>query len=374
MVLTEKDKLQILSHFALDSKPISCKPFGNGHINKTFEVITENGGHYILQQVNNNVFKNIEMLMKNINYVSSYLISKGFESLQLIKTTTGQLYHEEHNLFFRVYIFSPNSTFFEKADPDSSLITETSEAYGDLHKNLSGIDASQLGEVIPDFHNTEKRYENFLKSVEINFNNRANECQQDIKDIKAFKEYFSVINDGLKRKEINYTVTHNDPKINNVLFDKDTLKFKCVVDLDTVMPGTILYDFGDALRSLFTGDNECSKDVEKLKVDYVIYEKYLKGYAKKMKDTLTKKDFRDTLQFFDVQDSNGNSVGTDYAPYAEYKRGGDKWLEQVGNGMVYVPDHIEVVFLTGERVSYRGVANFYKSPSIGFRCCAYKNE
>ena len=290
MVLTEKDKLQILSHFALDSKPISCKPFGNGHINKTFEVITENGGHYILQQVNNNVFKNIEMLMKNINYVSSYLISKGFESLQLIKTTTGQLYHEEHNLFFRVYIFSSNSTFFEKADPDSSLITETSEAYGDLHKNLSGIDASQLGEVIPDFHNTEKRYENFLKSVEINFNNRANECQQDIKDIKTFKEYFSVINDGLKRKEINYTVTHNDPKINNVLFDKDTLKFKCVVDLDTVMPGTILYDFGDALRSLFTGDNECSKDVEKLKVDYVIYEKYLKGYAKKMKDTLTKKE------------------------------------------------------------------------------------
>ena len=104
MVLTEKDKLQILSHFAIDSKPVSCKPFGNGHINKTFEVITENGGHYILQQVNNNVFKDIEMLMKNINYVSSYLISKGFESLQLIKTTTGELYHKEHNLFFRVYI------------------------------------------------------------------------------------------------------------------------------------------------------------------------------------------------------------------------------------------------------------------------------
>ena len=123
-----------------------------------------------------------------------------------------------------------------------------------------------------------------------------NECEQDIKDIKAFKEYFSVINEGLKRKEINYTVTHNDPKINNVLFDKDTLKFKCVVDLDTVMPGTILYDFGDALRSLFTGDNECSKDVEKLKVDYIIYEKYLKGYAKKMKDTLTKKE-RELLPF-----------------------------------------------------------------------------
>ncbi len=290
MVLTEKDKLQILSHFVLDSKPISCKPFGNGHINKTFEVITENGGHYILQQVNNDVFKDIEMLMKNINYVSSYLISKGFESLQLIKTTTGELYHKEHNLFFRVYIFSPNSTYFEKADPDSELITETSEAYGDLHNNLSGIDASKLGEVIPDFHNTEKRFENLLNAIEINYNDRVKTCENDINDIKSFKKYFSVINEGLKNKEINYTVTHNDPKINNVLFDKDTLKFKCVVDLDTVMPGTILYDFGDGLRSLFTGDNECSKEVDKLKVDFRMYEKYLLGYAKKMKNTLTKKE------------------------------------------------------------------------------------
>ena len=89
-------------------------------------------------------------------------------------------------------------------------------------------------------------------------------------------------------------------------------------------------------------------------------------------DTLTQKDFRDTLQFFDVQDSNGNSVGTDYAPYWEYKKGGEEWLKKVSNGMKYVPDHIEVVFLTGERVSFRGAANYYKSPSIGFRCCAYK--
>ena len=89
---------------------------------------------------------------------------------------------------------------------------------------------------------------------------------------------------------------------------------------------------------------------------------------------LTKKDFKDTLQFFDVQDSSGKSVGVDYAPYAEYKKGGDEWLESISNGMKYVPDHVEVVFLTGERVSYRGVSNFYKSPSIGFRCCAYKNE
>ena len=292
MSSSEQENIKILNHFALDSKPISCKPFGNGHINKTFEVKTEKGGHYILQQVNAHVFKDVDMLMKNINYVSSYLIAKGFESLNLIKTTDGKLYYQDSNnsIFFRVYIFSPNSVYFEKADPNSPLIKETSEAYGDLHNNLANIDASKLGEVIPDFHNTEKRFENFLKAVEINYKNRKQLCEKEINDIISFKEHFSVINDGLANKEIHYTVTHNDPKMNNVLFDKDTLKFRCVVDLDTVMPGTILYDFGDALRSLFTGDNECSKDLSNLKVNFEIYEQYLIGYATKMKKTLTKKE------------------------------------------------------------------------------------
>lgn len=286
----EQDYINILSNFNVDSKAIYCKPFGNGHINKTFEVKTEKGGHYILQKVNDNIFKDVDMLMKNINYISSYLIEKGFESLQIIKTKDDKLYYQGEGHFFRVYLFSPNSIHFEKAEPNSPLIKETSEAYGDLHNNLAQLDASKLEEVIPDFHNTEKRFENFLKAVEINYNDRAKTCENDIKEIMAFKQYFGVINEGLKNKEINYTVTHNDPKINNVLFDKDTLKFKCVVDLDTVMPGTILYDFGDALRSLFTGDNECSKDLDKLKVDFKMYENYLKGYAKKMKHTLTKKE------------------------------------------------------------------------------------
>lgn len=288
MPLKEEDLLEILSHFKLDSKAISCKPFGNGHINKTYDVKTEKGGHYILQQVNEHIFKDVDMLMENINYVSSYLIGKGFQSLILIRTKDDKLYYKEKNLFFRVYIFTPNSTYFENPTPD--LIKETAEAYGDLHNNLSLLDASKIGEVIPDFHNTEKRFENFLKAVEVNFKNRKELCEQEINDIMSFKKYFPVINESIKNKEINFTVTHNDPKINNVLFDKDTLKFKCVVDLDTVMPGTLLYDFGDGLRSLFTGENECSKDLSKLKVDFQIYELYLKGYATKMKKTLTKKE------------------------------------------------------------------------------------
>ena len=86
---------------------------------------------------------------------------------------------------------------------------------------------------------------------------------------------------------------------------------------------------------------------------------------------LTKKDFKDSLQFFDVQDSNGNSIGVDYVPYAEYKNGGDEWLKTISNGLVYVPDHVEKVFFTGEKVVYREASSFYRSSSIGFRCCAY---
>ena len=201
-----------------------------------------------------------------------------------------ELYLKENNHFYRVYIFTDNSVFFDKVESDSPLITETSEAYGDLHNNLAEIDASKLGEVIPGFHNTQQRFENFKEAVKINYNDRAKNCENDISDIMSYQKYYSVILDCLKNKEINLTVTHNDPKINNVLFDKETLKFKCVVDLDTVMPGTLLYDFGDGLRSLFTGDNECSKEVEKLKVDFRVYEKYLIGYAKKMKNTLTEKE------------------------------------------------------------------------------------
>ena len=285
---TEQHLIEIISKFDVDSKAISCVSYGNGHINKTYEVKTEKGGHYILQKVNNNVFKDVDMLMRNINYVSSYLIEKGNDSLHIIKTKDGKLYYKEENIFFRLYIFTPNTIYFENPTPD--IVKETAEAYGDLHNSLSGLDASKIDEVIPNFHNTVKRFENFLNAVEINYKNRKEQCKKEIDDIISFKDKYSVVVDAIQKKEINLTITHNDPKINNVLFDKDSHKFKCVVDLDTVMPGSLLYDFGDGLRSLFTGENECSKDLSKLKVDFNIYELFLTGYAKKMKNTLSKKE------------------------------------------------------------------------------------
>ena len=280
--------LELLDNFKLDSKAISISKFGNGHINKTFEVKTEKGGHYILQVVNTYVFPDVELLMNNIYYVTSYLKDHGAETLEIVKTTDDSLYYHYDDKFLRVYNFSDNTIYFDKVNSD--IIREMSEAYGDLHKNLAGIDMSRIGESIKDFHNTVKRYQNFLSAIEVNFKNRKEKCQNEIKDIMSFKQYYSVIVDALDKKEVSLTVTHNDPKINNVLFDKNTHKFRCVVDLDTVMPGSILYDFGDALRSLFTSSNEASKDTSKLKVNYEVYEIFLTGYASKMKDTFTEKE------------------------------------------------------------------------------------
>ena len=286
----EEDLFDVLMSFKIDSKPTYWVRYGNGHINKTYEVKTEKGGHYILQKINNYIFKNVDMLMKNIDYVTSYLTQKGDESLELVKTKNDEIYLNNNGDFYRLYIFVPNSATFEKIDADSPLIKEASEAYGNLHRSLSAIDASKLGEVLPDFHNTQKRFENFLEALKINHKNRKVDCENEINDLIKYKEHYNKLIECIKKKEINLTVTHNDPKINNILFDKDTLKFRCVIDLDTVMPGSILYDFGDALRSLFTGDNECSKDLSKLKVNFKIYKEYLFGYVSKMIDVLTPKE------------------------------------------------------------------------------------
>ena len=118
------------------------------------------------------------------------------------------MYYKENNLFFLVYIFTPNSAYFEKLIPN--IIKEMAETYGDSHNNLSGLDASKIGEVIPDFHNTQKKIRNFLKAVEVNCKNRKELCKKEIDDIMSFKDKFFVINDCIEKKEINYTVT---PKI-----------------------------------------------------------------------------------------------------------------------------------------------------------------
>ena len=281
--------IKTLENFNLWGEVSNYYPIGNGHINSTFLCETTNGSKYILQRINNVVFKDVQVLMSNYSKVTAYLKSIGFGTIHLIKTKDGKYFSNDNGIYCRLYEYIDDAICYEKID-NLELVGKAASAFGKLHKALRGFDASELGEVIPNFHNTKQRYNNLLEAIKLDPLGRVKDCQKEINIVKGLSDKYSLIVDAIERKEIPLSVSHNDPKINNVLFDKKTDDIKAVIDLDTIMPGSYLYDFGDALRSLFTGSNEDSEDLSKLRVNYDIFETYTKAYLAEMKDILSKKE------------------------------------------------------------------------------------
>ena len=281
--------LDIVNRFDISSPAINCVSYGNGHINSTFLVYTKGGKEYVLQKINSIVFKDVDLLMNNVYEVTRYLRKNGFESLHPVKTEDGKLYIEEENSFYRLYDYIEGTVCYEKVT-NVMMIYNDAKAFGKLHKTLAKFDVSKIGEVIPDFHNTLKRYENLKDAIKEDKCGRVDTCLEEIETVEKYKDQYGKIIEGIKSGEISNAVTHNDPKINNVLFDKFSGEIRAVIDLDTVMPGSYLYDYGDALRSLFTGDNEDSEELNLLIADRTIFEGYTKGYLSEMKDILTPKE------------------------------------------------------------------------------------
>ena len=279
---------ELLKRFELEGDIVSVEPYGNGHINKTFLVKTLQKS-YIFQFVNASVFPDVAGLMNNIALVTKHLQSRGVPTLHVVPTKDGQTYVNVGEDFFRGYDFIENSVCYEKL-PNLDMVRKAAEGFGQFHSGLSDIDVSKIVDVIPDFHNTRKRYEAFCSIVLANPVGRLSECKEEVDFLVSRQKDYSMLVEALDKGDIRASVTHNDPKINNVAFDKKTGEVACVLDLDTVMGGTFLYDFGDGLRSLFTGDNEDSTDLEKLVVDLDIYEAYLDGYFSMMKDSINDKE------------------------------------------------------------------------------------
>ncbi len=279
--------VDIINCFDIPTEALNYYPLGNGHINSTYLVYTKGGQNYVLQKINNVVFKDIDTLMNNVFAVTDYLRSAGFESLHAIKTRSGDLYYTDGDSSYRLYDYIQDTVCYEKVSDNYFLVYCCAKAFGKLHKALSKFNAASLGEVIPHFHDTPNRFRNFLSALENDSCDRRKTCPYEIRTVQKYKDLYGRIIQGIEDKEISYSVTHNDPKINNVLFDKYSGDIRAVIDLDTVMPGSYLFDFGDALRSLFTGDNEDSDDLSKLVVNYDVFEAYTKGYLAEMKDVLT---------------------------------------------------------------------------------------
>lgn len=281
--------LDTVTKFQISEHIIGYSPLGNGHINTTYLIKTKGKNYYVLQRINNNAFKDVDKLMNNIYNTTAFLSSKGFETLKVVKTKDDNLYYQDDSGYYRLYSYIDDVICYEGVS-DLDSVYSCAKAFGLLHKALRDYDASTLYEVIPNFHNTKDRYDAFIKAVESNPCDRVKDCRSEIESLKKHEKEYSLLVDSIANGDIRLAVTHNDPKINNVLFDRNTGDIRAVIDLDTIMPGSYLYDYGDALRSLFTGEYEDSKDLSKIGINYPLFEMYTKGYLSEMKGVLNDKE------------------------------------------------------------------------------------
>ena len=281
--------LSILKNFDIRGKVISIDTFGNGHINRTYRIKTD-VEKYILQEINSYAFKDIKSLMNNIEIVTSFIRNKGENSLEIIHTLDGQSYVYQEGKYYRVFIFIDNTICYETIGEDLSLASKLGEAFGKFHCLLSGLDSKLIKETIKDFHNTPQRFKNFLDAYSSADKNKITKAKKEIDFIINYQQTYSLIVDEMKAGNVKTRITHNDTKINNVLFDKKTKEVFCIIDLDTIMPGSVLYDIGDSFRGLFTGENEDNRDLSLQKVNINVFYAFIKSYLLQMKDELTKKE------------------------------------------------------------------------------------
>lgn len=299
---TMKQLTEITKKFAFEGEYVSGAPYGDGHINDTFAVVfkTADGKQkrYILQRMNKNVFPDIETLMHNVALVTEFLgkeIAKRGgdserETLTLIKTTDGANYYEDdEEQYWRAFLFIEDTIVYQLAD-NADVFEDTGRAFGVFISGLSEFDATKLGEVIRNFHNTQDRYEKFIAAVNADKVGRAESVKDEIKFVKDRKKYCDVVVKALADGSIPLRVTHNDTKLNNILVDAKTKKAICVIDLDTIMPGSLLYDFGDAVRFGCSTALEDEKDLSKVDFDINLYEAFTKGFLGGIGKNITAKE------------------------------------------------------------------------------------
>jgi hypothetical protein len=286
----------IAPHFQIEGKYLSAAPYGNGHINDTYCVAFEQGTtnvNYIFQRINHCVFKNPVALMQNIQRVTSHLGNKikhdrdnTRRALTLIPSHDGQPFHcDEQGNYWRAYIFIERARTFDTVESPRQAF-EATKAFGNFQALLADLPAPRLHDTIPDFHHTAKRFVTLEKAIEADVANRAQFAKPEIDFVLRRKNICSLLLDaGLPER-----LTHNDTKLNNVMLDETTGEGICVIDLDTVMPGLALYDFGDMVRTMTSPAKEDEKDLLKVTMQFPMFESIIRGYLASASGFLTKQE------------------------------------------------------------------------------------
>ncbi|MCX7842260.1 MAG: aminoglycoside phosphotransferase family protein [Clostridia bacterium] len=299
---------ETIKHFMFEGEFIEAVPYGCGHINDTFAAYFKKSftstHRYILQRINHNVFKNPEKLMENIEGVTSHLRNKikdaggdpFRETLNLIPVKEGKSYYRDiSGNYWRAYIFIENAKTYQTVESKEHFYN-TGIAFGNFQKLLADYPAQTLYETIPDFHNTKKRYSAFEEALQKDVKNRSKYVKSEIEFVQKRACETSALVDLQSKGMLPLRVTHNDTKLNNVMIDDKTGKAVCVIDLDTVMPGLSLYDYGDAIRFGTNTGAEDEKDLTKVSFDLELFEGFTKGFLESTRGFLTELE-REYLPF-----------------------------------------------------------------------------
>ena len=277
--MSDTELLKIADCFAIDGTPLTAAPYGSGHICRTY-LITTDKSKYILQRMNENAFKDIDGLMQNIALVSEHLSKKAVdrrEVMHLVNLKNGSPYLRNEEGCWRVYEYAEDTLCLQSPESADDFY-ESAVGFGRFSQLLADFPADRLIETIPNFHNTPDRYRIFRNVLQKDVKNRAKDVKEEIDAYLSYENEVSKLHNLRLTGKLPTRVTHNDTKLNNVLLDAATRKALCVIDLDTVMPGLSLYDYGDAIRFGASGADESEKDLSKVTLNTEYFKAFTRGY------------------------------------------------------------------------------------------------
>ena len=292
---------KILINYNIRGELLKIDINNSGNINKTYIATfldNDNEKKYLIQKINTTVFTEPYKLMKNIEGVTSFIKKQSkiiednlHKTLEIVKTKNGEPLCKvmPENEYYRIYKFIDNAVSYDQS-VDSKVVFNTGKAFGNFQRMLSNYPMNKLEETIKDFHNTPKRLKAFLNDIKIDSKKRAIEVAKEIVFIIQREDICSLIMDKLGTDEIPFRVTHNDTKVNNVLMNKDNGEFLAVIDLDTVMPGSLLFDYGDGIRSTASNAREDETNLDEVYINLDLFKAYTDGYMSEMAPYLTEEE------------------------------------------------------------------------------------
>lgn len=282
---------ELILKFQIKDIPATCERYGCGHINETYLVECEYGTRYVLQKINKRIFTKPVELMENIAATTAYILSRTDNpraAMHLVLTKNGKAcYEDENGEFWRLYDYVPNTICLQKAESPKDFYY-CGLIFGRFQGQLADFPAETLHEPIANFHNTRVRFRQLHAAMDVNFENRLETCKKELEFALARECEAGAIVDKIASGEMPLRVTHNDTKLNNILFDKTTRTPVCVIDLDTIMPGSSLYDYGDAIRFGASTAAEDEKDLDKVWCDMELFRTYTEGFLAGCDGSLTK--------------------------------------------------------------------------------------